>query len=200
MMNKQRKRSDETRNRLLHAAENCFAQDGYDAAGVAKICQYAGVSKGAFYHHFSSKRMIFMALFNQWLEGLDVQLIKLRDDMVNIPDGLISMAAVVQDVTRTVENQLPIYLEFLNRATRDPNVLQAMIEPFHRYHAFFAEMIEAGVSQGTLRQIDPAVAARVIISMAVGLLIQGLLDPEGSDWEWTTEESIKIILSGMAKR
>jgi len=199
-MNKQRKRSEETRTRLLIAAEKCFAQDGYDAAGVAKICQYAGVSKGAFYHHFSSKQMIFMALFKQWLEGLDFQLIKLRDDMVDIPDGLISMAAVVQDVLRTAENQLPIYLEFWNRATRDPNVLQAMIEPFHRYHTFFAEMIEAGISQGTLRQIDPSVAARMIISMGVGLLIQGLLDPVGSDWEWATEESIKIILGGMVKR
>ena len=47
--------------------------------------------------------------------------------------------------------------------------------------------------------IDPAVAARMIISMAVGLLIQGLL-PAGSDWEWTTEESIKIILRGIVKR
>ena len=199
-MNKQQKRSEETRIRLLSAAEKCFAQDGYDAAGVAKICQYAGVSKGAFYHHFSSKQMIFMALFKQWLEGLDLQLTKLRDDMVNIPDGLISMATVVQDVIRTAEIQLPIYLEFLNRATRDPSVLQAMVEPFHRYQAFFAEMIESGISQGTLRQIDPTVAARMIISMAVGLLIQGLLDPAGSDWEWTTEESMKIILSGMMKR
>ena len=200
MMNKQQKRSEETRNRLLHAAEKCFALDGYDAAGVAKICQYAGVSKGAFYHHFSSKQMIFMALFEQWLEGLDVQLTNLRDNMVNIPDVLLSMAAVVQDVARTAQDQLPIYLEFLNRAIRDPNVLKAMIEPFHRYHAFFAEMIDAGISQGTLRQVDPSVAARVIISMAVGLLIQGLLDPEGSDWKWTTEESIKIILNGLVKR
>lgn len=199
-MSKQQKRSEETRTRLLNAAEKFFAQDGYDAAGVAKICQYAGVSKGAFYHHFSSKQMIFMALFKQWLEGLDLQLTKLRDDMVDIPDGLISMAAVVQDVLPTAENQLPIYLEFLNRATRDPNILQAMIEPFHRYHAFFAEMIEAGISQGTLRQIDPSVAARMIISMGVGLLIQGLLDPTGSDWEWATEESIRIILGGMVKR
>ena len=199
-MNKQQKRSEETRTQLLNAAEECFAQDGYDAAGVAKICQYAGVSKGAFYHHFSSKQMIFIALFKQWLEGLDLQLTKLRDEMVDIPESFISMAAVVQDVIQTAEKQFPIYLEFMNRATRDPNLLQAMIEPFHRYQTFFAEMIEAGISQGTLRQVDPEVAARMVISMAVGLLIQGLLDPAGSDWEWTTEESIKIILSGMVKR
>ena len=100
----------------------------------------------------------------------------------------------------TAENQLPIYLEFLNRAIRDPNILQAITEPFHRYHVFFAEMIEAGISQGTLRQIDPAVAGRMIISMGVGLLIQGLLDPADPDWEWSIEESIKIILGGMVKR
>ena len=48
--------------------------------------------------------------------------------------------------------------------------------------------------------IDPSVGARMIISMGVGLLIQGLLDPADPDWEWSTEESIKIILGDMVKR
>ena len=49
------KRGEETRSRILDAAQGCFVQHGYDATGVAEICRSAGLSKGAFYHHFPSK-------------------------------------------------------------------------------------------------------------------------------------------------
>ncbi len=42
------RRSEETRNRILRAAEEGFAQNGYEATGVAAICQRAHLSKGAF--------------------------------------------------------------------------------------------------------------------------------------------------------
>ena len=64
-------RSEETRTRLLEAAVRLFAQQGYDASGVAEICAAAGVSKGAFYHHFESKQALFLALLEEWLARLD---------------------------------------------------------------------------------------------------------------------------------
>ena len=64
-------RSMETRKRILDAAQSLFSQSGYDATGVAEICRAAGVSKGAFYHHFPSKQAIFLELLDGWLSRLD---------------------------------------------------------------------------------------------------------------------------------
>ena len=55
-------RSEETRTHILKAALDLFSKNGYDATSVANICQAAGVSKGAFYHHFASKHSVFQAL------------------------------------------------------------------------------------------------------------------------------------------
>ena len=63
-MRRKQQRSEETRARLLEAAEACFSESGYDGTGVAKICRRAGVSKGAFYHHFETKQAIFLELLN----------------------------------------------------------------------------------------------------------------------------------------
>ena len=69
----------ETRNRILKAAEECFARYGYDSTGVAAICKAAAVSKGALYHHFPSKQAIFVEMFEIWMDGFGGQMERIRD-------------------------------------------------------------------------------------------------------------------------
>src|ERR1039458_7401383 len=45
----------ETRERLLRAAADVFAGQGFDGTRVARIAEAAGVSNGALYAHFASK-------------------------------------------------------------------------------------------------------------------------------------------------
>ena len=92
-----------------------------------------------------------------------------------------------------------MFLEFWTRAAREPEVWQATIAPYRRYRAFFSGMVEAGVAEGTLRPVDPGVAAHVIVSLAVGLVLQGALDPDGADWGQVTRESIQMLLDGLRK-
>src|SRR3954466_2331952 len=51
----------ETRERLLRAAADVFAQRGYDGTRVADIAATAGVSNGALYAHFGSKGELLVA-------------------------------------------------------------------------------------------------------------------------------------------
>ena len=46
----------ETRERLLRAAADVFAGQGFEGTRVARIAAAAGVSNGALYAHFASKR------------------------------------------------------------------------------------------------------------------------------------------------
>jgi AcrR family transcriptional regulator len=51
----------ETRDRLLLAAADVFAERGYDGTRVADIAAAAGVSNGALYSHFASKAELLVA-------------------------------------------------------------------------------------------------------------------------------------------
>src|SRR5580698_8560674 len=51
----------ETRERLLRAAADVFAERGYDGTRVADIAAAAGVSNGALYAHFGSKADLLVA-------------------------------------------------------------------------------------------------------------------------------------------
>jgi AcrR family transcriptional regulator len=66
-------RSEKTHKEIMKSAVAEFSRSGYDAASVADICREAGVSKGAFYHHFPSKQKLFLAIMQDWLKGIDKQ-------------------------------------------------------------------------------------------------------------------------------
>lgn len=52
-----------TRQALLEASERLFVEQGYFATSVDQIAQEARVTRGAVYHHFTSKTLLFEALF-----------------------------------------------------------------------------------------------------------------------------------------
>ncbi len=56
------------RTRLLEAARTLIRQKGFAATSVDDLCQAAGVTKGAFFHHFDSKEALGVAAAEFWLE------------------------------------------------------------------------------------------------------------------------------------
>lgn len=189
-------RGEETRNRILEAGLDAFAQYGYDAAGVAEICRRAGVTKGGFYHHFPSKQALFLEMLQRWLEGLDTQMEVLRSGHESIPEEFMGMTAMVGQVFQEAHGNLPVFLEYLTTARHSPEVWQATVAPFRKYHAFFAQMIRDGITEGSLRAIDADIASYVLLAYAVGLLALGLLDPQGDDWGQVVQAGMGMLLEG----
>ncbi len=105
-------RSITTREQLLANAAQLFADHGYDATGVAEICKATGVSKGAFYHHFPSKHTLFMALLNNWLEGVDLNLASISVQYKSVPEKILGMVEVIPEIILTGQNKLGIFMEF----------------------------------------------------------------------------------------
>jgi len=57
-------RSEETRTKIMDSAIKLFSTRGFNTASVDDICEEAGISKGAFYHHFESKQALILALLD----------------------------------------------------------------------------------------------------------------------------------------
>jgi TetR/AcrR family transcriptional regulator, transcriptional repressor for nem operon len=56
------------REKLLEASFVLIREKGYSATPVDELCAKAGVTKGAFFHHFQSKDALAVAAANSWSE------------------------------------------------------------------------------------------------------------------------------------
>jgi AcrR family transcriptional regulator len=190
-------RSEETRASILDSAVRLFAISGYNETTVDAICGAAGVSKGAFYHHFPSKQAIFIALLEGWLQTIDAGINALRKPTV--PETFVQMTEILPAIFASADERLPMFLEFWTQASRNEEIWKATIAPYRHYRDHFTQLIKDGIAEGSLKPVDPVAAAEVVLSMAVGLFLQGVLDPKGADWANIARQSIGILLSGLAK-
>jgi AcrR family transcriptional regulator len=191
-------RGEETRSRILQVAEQAFARGGYDTVGVAEICQLAGVSKGAFYHHFNSKESLFLELLDRWLSDLDQQLMRSGWAEISVQQGVDRLTALSGMVFQEAGDRYRIVLEFFNQAIRDPKIWQATIAHLRRYQDFFSQLIRSGMEQGLLKPVDPDHIGRMALSLGIGILLQSLLDPTYNEWGNVLLDSIRLILEGIA--
>lgn len=193
-------KAEATRARILTAAVESFSERGYDATGVAEICRRARVSKGAFYHHFPSKKDVFMACLQHWLKSLEERLAVVRHEPGTVPEVLTRMAALAGAEFGEIRGSVPMMLEFWNQATRDEQVWHMLIAPYWHFRDFFAELIERGLEQGSFHDGQPTIAAQVLVSFAVGALVQAQMDPDSTDWSTVVSEGIRIFLQGLERR
>ena len=190
-------RSEETQAHILQAAYLLFSQSGYEATSVAEICQAAGVSKGAFYHHFPTKQAVFIKLMDNWLSELDHAFDEALTDTQDVPQAIDKLAHKAASTLQSADARLSIFLEFWRQAYRDPQIWQAAIAPYHRYREFFSSLVQKGVESGSLHPVNPNLAARVCVSLAIGLLMQAIFDPQGADWGQETVQSYQLVIEGL---
>lgn len=79
----QAERSEATRDALIAAGRELFAERGYAAVGTEEIVRAAGVTRGALYHHFDGKRDLFEAIY----ESIEAELAQ------RIADGALDAGA-----------------------------------------------------------------------------------------------------------
>lgn len=191
-------RSEETRSKIMESAIKLFSIRGYNDASVDDMCKDAGISKGAFYHHFKSKQALFLALLDGWLQAIDNAIEASKDKTV--PETFMQMTEAFPYIFETAGENLPMFLEFWMQASRDEKIWQASVAPYRRYQKHFSSLIKKGVDEGSFVDVNPELASRMIISTAMGLLLQSLLDPKGAKWEKVARESTNMLVNSLLKK
>jgi AcrR family transcriptional regulator len=157
-------RGRRTRRRLLDAAEQVFAENGYHDASIARIVERAGVAQGTFYIYFRSKQEIF----EQLVGDLNT---RLREAMSK------GVAAGGGDRLDAERRGFAAFFRFaaehpaLYRVIREAEFVapEAMHRHYERIVEGYVRGLTAAMANGEVELCDPTVLAWALI--AVGQLI-----------------------------
>jgi len=195
---------EKTRTALLDAAELLFRERGATGASVLEIARTAGLTRGAFYHHFQDKAAVFRALIER-ARALDPPLpsvegredgdpiaalrefcVRLFETVLDDPHRLRMFAIVMQGPEALGD------LEPLARSRRE--------EIFRSSHAY-RELLERAERNGQLAPgWSPAVAANTLYSTILGLLHQWLRDPDAFDGQAVGAACVRELIDAFERR
>jgi TetR/AcrR family transcriptional repressor of nem operon len=99
-----------TRTKLLDAALMIIRTKGYSATTVDDICEAAGVTKGAFFHHFKSKEELAIEAARHW--GAVTSGLFASAPYRALPDPLDRVLAYVDFRKAILQGELPEYTCF----------------------------------------------------------------------------------------
>lgn len=173
------RRTQETRQLILDAAYAVFARRGYGGAAVDEILAEAGLSKGAFYHHFPSKEAVFQALLAERARRCTEAMAAAVVTGASVADNVRNVLRAGWNILTADPTWANIQMEFWVQATREDCARQAMSDSLHQCRQFLTEAIARAQEEGVIRaQLDPEAAARLMIAVSDGVLVQWQIQPD----------------------
>jgi AcrR family transcriptional regulator len=92
-------RAEATHQRIVDGAVDLFDEVGYGNSSLSDIIDRAGVTKGAFYYHFSSKESVAAAIIQQAMTKKEDAVLALISSPSAALESLIRATFVVNDMT-----------------------------------------------------------------------------------------------------
>ena len=159
-----------TRQRLLAVSREMFATRGYRGTSIREITRAANANLGAVTYHFGTKQKLYEAV----LSGVFSKIGELIETASQLDGGPAErLAAVVRALFRFFR-EAPDVPHLMAHELAAGGGLPAFLAPYlQRNLAAIRRVVEAGITAGTFRPVDPNLVAFSVISQVVWFAIVG---------------------------
>jgi TetR/AcrR family transcriptional regulator, transcriptional repressor for nem operon len=141
------KNPDKTRLALLNAAFDEINQHGFQAASLARIIKETNVSKGALYHHFSSKLELGYAVVDELISSnMKESWITPLTDTDNIIDALLSQ--VDNSISKRNDENICLGCPVNNLAQEMSDIDEGFRERINSIFDLWRTTIDTGLKKG----------------------------------------------------
>jgi AcrR family transcriptional regulator len=158
-----KKKSRNTRGKIISAAWKLFYEQGYDDTTVDEIVEESGTSKGSFYHYFDGKDSLLSSLSYLFDEKYD----ELKDTLDPYETAIEKLIYLNQELFLMIENSISVDLlarlfssQLITRGERH------LLDQDRTYYKLTRKILQEGQKNGELREdlsINEIVKAYAVI-------------------------------------
>jgi AcrR family transcriptional regulator len=168
-----------TRQRILEAALERFARDGYHDTSMADIVRQSKTSKGGIYFHFPSKEDIFLGLVDEFANILEK---RLDAALAEEGSGVRRVNAALTICIETFNQYKKLAKIFLIQAIGLGNVFEEKRRQIHqRFIEIIQRHLDEAVAEGSIEPIDTEITAYAwmgaINEVVIAWVLTGQPDP-----------------------
>jgi AcrR family transcriptional regulator len=187
-----------TREHLLAAAAQVFAERGFHGATLDEVARVAGFTKGAVYSNFESKDDLFLALFKSSYEREMAALVStLGASLVPPGDRLNDFVDLVRAQSHGGRESSLLYQEFWLYAARNPEARDRLVAVDEETVGELADLLRQQRQQEGMEPLeDPERVARVIEVLFRGIGLLRVMQPEAVDDRFL-EVAIEFVARGL---
>lgn len=148
--------------KFLQAATRLINERGYRGASVERIASELNVTKGSFYHHLEGKDDLVLACFRRSFTTVSAAQRQADAAGGDHFERLMTSLATLLDIQFTERGPLlrTTALQALPQEFRS-----AVVDRSNRMARRFSGTIVDGISEGSIRAVDPLIAAQMIMPM-----------------------------------
>lgn len=142
------------RDRLVDAAVELFAQQGYDATSVSQILERAGSTKGGFYHHFASKLALLSEVYGDLITRQLASMTMILDR--HDPPAVTLRALILDLVESTAAGARRALIVMRDLSRLDDERIEEYRRLRRQYHDGVRDLITAAQLAGTFSTVASA--------------------------------------------
>ncbi len=192
--------SEERKTQILTAAPKVFTMHGFSGARMDDIVAESGLSKGAIYWYFDSKESIIIRILDQFFNWETTHLRDLLEREVSIQKKLeIFVETTIKDLNK-IKPLMPILFEFWSLSVRKKTIHQAIKRYYQNFLDLIEPIIQQGIDQGELRQVNVSETAIALGAIFEGTILLYFYFPETVDFEKQFRSNLDLIMEGLIQK
>ena len=188
-----------SKNQILDAALEVFVNKGYSETRMDDIVHKSGLSKGAIYHHYKSKRDLFLSLIEHWEH---YSFPDIFDKDLNKYSSSDILRDIVKDIVKAFKKNKHVFLaelEFWSLANHDKDVRNKTKTLYIRLLNLFKSIIEKGINTKEFKNIDSDIGSLSIMTSIQGVIWFSIFEESDLSAEKYLNEVIEFIIIGFKK-
>ena len=193
------KTKDSTKHQILDAAMHVFVKSGYSKTTMDDIVNRSGLSKGAIYHYYGSKKELFLSLIDHWENYFFTNIIN-KDLSLSSSDDLLR--EITNDVIKTFKTKKHIFLaelEFWALSNHDIDIRKRTTALYVKLLKLFKDIIFKGIEEGNYKNIDLDVASLSVMTALQGVIWFSIFEKSNISAEKYLNDVIEFIIYGFKK-
>jgi AcrR family transcriptional regulator len=187
----------ETRDRLVDAAAEVFAECGYDGARTSQIARRAGLSTGAIYSQYGTKAELLLAAVQAHAPAELERLFEGDGEPVPGVSFLDVMERLGADLPYRDRPLAGMLVEAWSAARRDGEVAEVLRKAAAQRQAVLSRVFAAGQAAGEVDgQISSEALARFCLLLVFGSIVAhnaGLEPPPPEDWAALISRVVDVV-------